>query len=103
MVVFGSPAFQALPAMPGPTCWRSTRPWPGSLVATDSNAPFLFTPLGTNIDDLYYGKLGKPARAVAWEDVPPGYGRHTIEYRAIDAAGNVGRTRKAEVILRKSG
>jgi hypothetical protein len=78
--------------------WYRYFGWP-----TDSNAPFLFTPLGTNIDDLYYGKLGKPARAVAWEDVPPGYGRHTIEYRAIDAAGNVGRTTKAEVILRKSG
>ncbi|GAA4488657.1 M64 family metallopeptidase [Actinoallomurus oryzae] len=78
--------------------WYRYFGWP-----TDSGAPFLFTPLGTNIDDLFYGKLGKPARAVAWENVPPGYGRHTIEYRAIDAAGNVGRTTKVEVVLRKTG
>ncbi|MFB9834498.1 M64 family metallopeptidase [Actinoallomurus acaciae] len=78
--------------------WYRYFGWP-----TDSTAPFLFTPLGTNIDDLYYGKLGRPTRAVAWEEVPPGYGRHTIEYRAVDAAGNIGRTTKVEVILRKSG
>jgi hypothetical protein len=78
--------------------WYRYFGWP-----TDSTAPFLFTPLGTNIDDLIYGKLGKPARAVAWEDVPPGYGRHTIEYRAIDAAGNVGKTTTTEVVLRKTG
>jgi hypothetical protein len=77
--------------------WYRYYGWP-----TDSNAPFLFTPLGTDIDDLYYGKLGKPARAVAWEDVAPGYGRHTIEYRAIDAAGNVGAAKKLVVILRKA-
>jgi IgA Peptidase M64 len=78
--------------------WYRYFGWP-----TDSNAPFLFTPLGTNVDDLFYGKLGTPARAVAWENVPPGYGRHTIEYRAIDAAGNVGRTTTVQVVLRKSG
>jgi hypothetical protein len=78
--------------------WYRYYGWP-----TDSKAPFLFTPLGTNIDDLFYGKLGKPARAVAWENVPPGYGRHTIEYRAVDTAGNVGRTTKVEVVLRKTG
>ncbi|MFD0684419.1 M64 family metallopeptidase [Actinomadura fibrosa] len=78
--------------------WYRYFGWP-----TDSSAPFRFTPLGTNIDDLVYGKLGKPARAVEWEDVAPGYGRHTIEYRAIDAAGNVGRTTKVDVELRKRG
>ncbi|MEV5703979.1 M64 family metallopeptidase [Actinoallomurus sp. NPDC052274] len=71
--------------------------WP-----TDSTAPFRFTPLGTKVDDLIYGKLGTPARAVAWENVPPGYGHHTIEYRAIDAAGNVGKTTKVDVILRNT-
>lgn len=76
--------------------WYRYYGWP-----TDSAKPFLFTPLGTNIDDLFYGKIGKPARAVAWEQVPPGYGRHTIEYRAIDAAGNVGRTHSVVVNLRK--
>jgi hypothetical protein len=78
--------------------WYRYFGWP-----TDSSAPFLFTPLGTNVDDLFYGKLGKPARAVAWENVPPGYGRHTIEYRAVDAAGNIGKTTEIEVVLRKTG
>lgn len=72
--------------------------WP-----SDPNAPFLFTPLGTEIDHLVYGKLGRPARATPWDVVPPGYGRHTIEYRAVDAAGNVGATRSLTVILRRSG
>ncbi|MBC6463176.1 M64 family metallopeptidase [Actinomadura sp. HBU206391] len=78
--------------------WYRYFGWP-----TDSNAPFLFTPLGTNIDDLVYGKLGKPVRTVEWDAVAPGYGRHTIEYRGIDAAGNVGPTQKFTVTLRKSG
>lgn len=69
--------------------------WP-----SDPAAPFLFTPLGTEIDHLIYGKLGRPARATPWDDVPPGYGRHLIEYRAIDAAGNVGSARRFSVILR---
>jgi hypothetical protein len=38
---------------------------------------------------LVYGKLGVP-RVVPWDDVPPGYGRHQVEYRAIDASGNIG-------------
>jgi hypothetical protein len=67
----------------------------------DPAAPFVFTPLGTEIDHLVYGKLGRPARATPWDDMPPGYGRHTIEYRAIDAAGNVGRTRSLTVVLRR--
>ncbi|HEY3686546.1 MAG TPA: M64 family metallopeptidase [Streptosporangiaceae bacterium] len=76
--------------------WYRYFGWP-----TDSTAPFQFTPLGTKIDDLIYGKIGKPARAVEWENVPPGYGDHTIEFRAIDAAGNVGPTTKVRVDLRK--
>ncbi|GAA2089546.1 M64 family metallopeptidase [Actinomadura alba] len=78
--------------------WYRYFGWP-----TDSNAPFLFTPLGTNVDGLVYGKLGKPVRTVDWDAVPPGYGRHTVEYRAIDAAGNVGPTQSFTVTLRKSG
>jgi hypothetical protein len=78
--------------------WYRYYGWP-----TDSNAPWLFTPLGTKIDDLVYGKLGKPVRTVEWDAVAPGYGRHTIEYRAIDAAGNVGPTQRFTVTLRKSG
>jgi hypothetical protein len=77
--------------------WYRYFGWP-----TDSNAPWLFTPRGTKIDDLVYGRLGTPVRTVEWDDVPPGYGRHTIEYRAIDAAGNVGATRKMTVLLRRA-
>ncbi|GAA1527100.1 M64 family metallopeptidase [Actinomadura kijaniata] len=61
--------------------WFNYFGWP-----TDSTKPFLFTENGTVIDHLTYGKLGK--------------GRHTIEYRAIDAAGNIGKARKFVVTLR---
>lgn len=64
--------------------WFNYFGWP-----TDPNAPFQFTPEGTNIDNLIYGKLGKP-RLSPWDDVPSGYGRHTIAYRAIDPSGNLG-------------
>ncbi|MCP2341781.1 M64 family metallopeptidase [Actinomadura rupiterrae] len=49
--------------------WYNYYGWP-----TDSNHPFVFTKTGTNIDNLIYGKLTA--------------GKHTVEYRAIDAAGN---------------
>ncbi|TDC68950.1 HYR domain-containing protein [Actinomadura sp. GC306] len=52
----------------------------------DSSAPWLFTAEGTVIDGLTYGKLGK--------------GQHTIEYRAIDSAGNTGKPAKFTVTLR---
>jgi hypothetical protein len=68
----------------------------------DPDAPFLFTASGTDVDGLIYGKLGRPARATPWDDVPPGYGRHTIEYRAIDAAGNAGETKSFTVVLRRA-
>ncbi|MEU6037229.1 M64 family metallopeptidase [Actinomadura sp. NPDC047616] len=61
--------------------WFTYFGWP-----TDSNAPFLFTPDGTTIDHLVYGKLPR--------------GRHTIEYRAIDAAGNYGSPKRFTVTLR---
>ncbi|MFG1998159.1 M64 family metallopeptidase [Spirillospora sp. NPDC048911] len=60
--------------------WFNYFGWP-----TDSKAPFLFTANGTVIDSLTYGKLGT--------------GRHTIEYRAIDPAGNIGRAGKFVVTL----
>nr|CTQ89239.1 putative secreted protein [Kibdelosporangium sp. MJ126-NF4] len=63
--------------------WYNYYGWP-----TDANAPFLFTAEGTNIDNLVYGKLGVP-RLSPWDNVPPGYGRHTVDYRAVDPAGNV--------------
>jgi hypothetical protein len=55
--------------------WQNFYGWP-----TDANAPFQFSVTGTDIDLLTYGKLA--------------YGRHIIEYRAIDAAGNVARAKK---------
>jgi hypothetical protein len=64
--------------------WFNYFGWP-----TDPDLPFLFTPEGTNIDNLVYGKLGVP-RLSPWDDVPSGYGRHTIDYRAIDPTGNLG-------------
>jgi hypothetical protein len=73
--------------------WYNYFGWP-----TDPDAPFLFTPSGTNIDDLVYGKLGKP-RLVPWDDPAPNYGRHTIEYRAIDPTGNVGTASSFAVTL----
>lgn len=65
----------------------------------DPGGPFVFTPLGTAIDGLVYGKLGRPARTSPWDHVPPGYGRHTVEYRAVDAA-NIGRAGRFTVVLR---
>ncbi|HEV2779310.1 MAG TPA: M64 family metallopeptidase [Actinophytocola sp.] len=64
--------------------WFNYFGWP-----TDPDAPFLFTPEGTNIDNLVYGKLGVP-RLSPWDDATPSYGRHTVQYRAIDPAGNIG-------------
>jgi hypothetical protein len=55
--------------------WRNYYGWP-----TDANAPFQFSSTGTDIDLLNYGKLD--------------YGRHIIEYRAIDAAGNIAAAKK---------
>ncbi|GAA2617800.1 M64 family metallopeptidase [Actinomadura fulvescens] len=60
--------------------WFNYFGWP-----TDSKAPFLFTANGTVIDHLTYGRLGT--------------GRHTIEYRAIDSSGNIGRAGKFVVTL----
>ncbi|MCX4984597.1 M64 family metallopeptidase [Streptomyces sp. NBC_00572] len=73
--------------------WYTYYGWP-----TDADAPFRFTPGGTVIDDLVYGKLGR-SRAVPWDDATPDYGTHTIEYRTIDAAGNVGPARSFRVTL----
>ncbi|WP_138898336.1 M64 family metallopeptidase [Streptomyces chryseus] len=73
--------------------WYTYFGWP-----TDADAPFLFTPGGTVIDDLVYGKLGTP-RVVPWDDATPEYGAHTIEYRTIDSAGNTGPARAFRVTL----
>ncbi|MFE5712624.1 M64 family metallopeptidase [Streptomyces sp. NPDC056501] len=77
--------------------WYTYYGWP-----TDADAPFRFTPGGTVIDDLVYGKLGR-SRAVPWDDATPDYGTHTIEHRTIDAAGNVSRARSFRVTLVEPG
>lgn len=73
--------------------WFNYFGWP-----TDPDAPFQFTAEGTNIDNLVYGKLGVP-RLSPWDVVPPGHGRHTITYRAIDPVGNLGAPREFVVTL----
>ncbi|MER7516609.1 M64 family metallopeptidase [Streptomyces sp. NPDC126499] len=73
--------------------WYTYYGWP-----TDASAPFLFSPSGTVIDGLVYGKLGR-TRAVPWDDATPDYGTHTVEYRTVDAAGNVSRARSFLVTL----
>jgi hypothetical protein len=73
--------------------WFNYFGWP-----TDPDAPFLFTPRGTEIDSLVYGKLGVP-RLSPWDDVPTSYGTHSVEYRAIDPAGNIGAASSFDVTL----
>ncbi|MGW0464941.1 M64 family metallopeptidase [Streptomyces sp. NPDC003027] len=75
--------------------WYTYYGWP-----TDADAPFRFSPSGTVIDGLVHGKLGR-SRTVPWEDATPDYGTHTVEYRTIDAAGNVGAAKKFLVTLVK--
>ena len=75
--------------------WYNYFGWP-----TDPDAPFLFTAEGTVIDDLVYGKLGE-SRLSPWDVAAPGYGTHTVEYRAVDPAGNIGATGTVLVTLRK--
>jgi hypothetical protein len=73
--------------------WFNYFGWP-----TDPDAPFRFTPQGTEIDSLVYGKLGTP-RLSPWDNVPTSYGTHTIEYRATDPAGNTGDAASFDVTL----
>jgi hypothetical protein len=73
--------------------WFNYFGWP-----TDPDAPFLFTPQGTTIDSLVYGKLGVP-RLSPWDEVPTSYGRHTVEYRSIDPSGNIGAAEEFAVTL----
>ncbi|RKN35499.1 peptidase [Micromonospora musae] len=66
--------------------WHNYYGWP-----TDAQAPFLFTATGTDVDGLVYGNLGSGGLSVSpFAQRSPGYGRHTVEYRGIDAVGNVG-------------
>ncbi|ANW21781.1 peptidase [Streptomyces clavuligerus] len=73
--------------------WQTYYGWP-----TDAREPYRFTPGGTEIDGLVHGKLGTH-RGVPWEDATPDYGTHTIEYRTIDASGNISSARPFLVTL----
>jgi hypothetical protein len=75
--------------------WHKYYGWP-----TDANAPYLFTARGTEIDGLAYGNLGPDGLTVSpFTERTPGYGRHRIEYRSIDEAGNIGPTKSVTVTL----
>ncbi len=75
--------------------WHKYYGWP-----TDPDAPYLFTPRGTEIDGLAYGNLGEGGLTVSpFSERKPGYGKHRIEYRSIDAAGNVGPSKSVTVTL----
>ena len=67
--------------------WHHYYGWPDAPEGT----PYKFTPRGTTIKELVYGSLSSEGLSPQpWEERKPGYGTHRIEYRAIDAAGNVG-------------
>ncbi|MET8308734.1 M64 family metallopeptidase [Micromonospora sp. NPDC005173] len=69
--------------------WHNYYGWP-----TDARSPFLFTATGTDVDGLVYGNLGSGGLSVSpFAERSPGYRRHTIEYRGIDAVGNIGAAR----------
>ena len=76
--------------------WHQYYGWTDSPAGT----PFLFTPRGTEIKALIYGALSPGGMSWApFEDRDPGYGRHTVEVRAIDAAGNVSRPDRFRVLV----
>ena len=71
--------------------WFNYHGWPD---APDSTA-YRFTARGITIKELTYGNLGTGGVSKApfeqeYPDFVPGYKTHTIEHRAIDAAGNIG-------------
>lgn len=67
--------------------WHHYYGWPDAPPGT----PFKFTARGTNIKELIYGSLSSEGLSPQpWEPREPGWGAHRIEYRAKDAAGNIG-------------
>ncbi|UYM04996.1 M64 family metallopeptidase [Solicola gregarius] len=67
--------------------WHHYYGWPDAPEGT----PFHFTPRGTTIKELVYGALSPGGMSWApFEKRKPGYGHHRVEYRAVDAAGNIG-------------
>jgi hypothetical protein len=74
--------------------WHHYYGWPDAPPGT----PYKFTPRGTNIKELIYGSLSAEGLSPQpWEPREPGWGDHRIEYRGIDAAGNIGEARAFRV------
>ena len=66
--------------------WHHYYGWPDAPPGT----PFKFTARGTNIKELIYGSLSAEGLSPQpWEAREPGWGTHLIEYRGLDAAGNI--------------
>lgn len=79
--------------------WHHYYGWPDAPEGT----PYRFTPRGTTIKELVYGSLSSEGLSPQpWEERKPGYGTHRIEYRAIDAAGNIGPAKAFVVTVRPS-
>ena len=76
--------------------WHHYYGWPDAPPGT----PYLFTPRGTNIKELIYGSLASEGLSPQpWEAREPGWGTHRIEYRAMDAAGNISEAREFLVTI----
>ncbi|CAN5474556.1 M64 family metallopeptidase [soil metagenome] len=74
--------------------WHHFYGWPDAPPGT----PYRFTPRGTNIKELIYGSLSSEGLSPQpWEPREPGWGNHRIEYRGIDAAGNIGEAKAFRV------
>ena len=79
--------------------WHHFYGWPDAPPGT----PYRFTPRGTTIKELVYGSLsGEGLSPQPWEPREPGWGTHRIEYRGIDAAGNIGAARAFRITLAPS-
>ena len=79
--------------------WHHYYGWPDAPPGT----PYRFTPRGTTIKELVYGSLSREGLSPQpWEPREPGWGTHRIEYRGIDAAGNIGVAKAFRVTLMPS-
>jgi hypothetical protein len=79
--------------------WHHYYGWPDAPPGT----PYKFTPAGTTIKELVYGSLASEGLSPQpWEPREPGWGTHRIEYRGIDAAGNIGTAKAFRVTLLES-
>lgn len=79
--------------------WHHYYGWPDAPPGT----PYKFTARGTNIKELIYGSLSSEGLSPQpWEPREPGWGTHRVEYRGIDAAGNIGPAKAFRVTVMAS-